>query len=48
VLRKGFFVMPEAPGLGGIELNERGIKKHPQSPPSHNTALREDGSVAMR
>jgi galactonate dehydratase len=48
VLKNGYFEVPEAPGMGGIALNDEGIARTPQTPPSHNTALREDGSVAMR
>ena len=48
VLKQGYFTVPDQPGLGGIALNDEGLRKHPPAEPSHNTSRREDGSVAMR
>jgi galactonate dehydratase len=43
----GFFLPPEAPGLG-IELDLRGVESLPAAAPVPATPAREDGSVAFR
>ncbi|MBI4306218.1 MAG: mandelate racemase/muconate lactonizing enzyme family protein [Chloroflexi bacterium] len=46
-LERGYLLAPEGPGLG-IELDEAGLKKHPQSKGGGKTQLRADGSVGFR
>ena len=47
-VRDGYLVAPDRPGLG-IELDDGGIALHPPIPADlSRTALREDGSVAIR
>jgi galactonate dehydratase len=46
-VRNGFFVIPEAPGLG-IALDIEGIASVPVAGRDRETARREDGSIAFR
>ncbi|MDA8296521.1 MAG: mandelate racemase/muconate lactonizing enzyme family protein [Actinomycetota bacterium] len=47
-LRDGYLLPPDRPGLG-IALNDDGLARHPALPADFShTALREDGSVALR
>ena len=43
----GYLMIPETPGIG-IELDDEGIANTPPRPAGTSTALRADGSVAMR
>jgi len=43
----GYFVIPEAPGIG-VEFDEESAAKYPYKPMGRPTPLRDDGSVAMR
>ncbi len=46
-LTEGFFEVPQAPGIG-VELNLAGLVNHPFVQTPTRTALRDDGSVALR
>jgi galactonate dehydratase len=47
-VRDGYLLAPDRPGIG-IELDDAGLAKHPViSADMSRTALREDGSVAIR
>jgi galactonate dehydratase len=46
-VQRGFFAIPEAPGLG-ISLNEAGIARTPVLQRASPTSRREDGSIAFR
>ena len=46
-VRRGFFEIPQTPGLG-ISLNEAGLASVPPLHRVTKTALREDGSIAFR
>jgi galactonate dehydratase len=47
-VRDGYLLAPDRPGIG-IELNDAGLARHPpRSVDLSQTALREDGSVAIR
>jgi galactonate dehydratase len=47
-VRDGYLIAPDRPGLG-VELDDAGLALHPPlSADLSRTALREDGSVAIR
>ncbi len=46
-LKDGWLLPRDEPGLG-IEFDEEGAKKHPGPPPTGQTSLRYDGSIAIR
>ncbi len=46
-LKDGWLLPRDEPGLG-IEFDEEGAAKHPGPPPTGQTALRYDGSIAIR
>ena len=46
-VKDGYFQLPEAPGLG-TDIVDAEIGKHPRSPSAGETAIRPDGSTALR